>query len=140
MFVALAVLVSHRDVILRYLVEVRQCLNYPVHMDTNLRLAQRVQFDEVLKYCNELSMTIELDSTLAQAEVLFLSFSQMVADIDRRQAERDAASAPGSSAGLRRRRGERGEGNDALSNVEMPEINEYLRELLDSGNGKQRSG
>ena len=32
-------------------------------------------------------MTIELDSTLAQAEVLFLSFSQLVADIDRRRAE-----------------------------------------------------
>ncbi len=54
-----------------------------------------IQFDEVLKvgscllfvqdvqmtlnyfsqYCNELSMTIELDTTLAQAEVLYLSFS-----------------------------------------------------------------
>ncbi|CAL1704533.1 unnamed protein product [Somion occarium] len=65
LFVALAVLESHRDVILRYLVE----------------------FDEILKYCNELSMTIELDSTLAQAEVLFLSFAQLVADIDRRRAE-----------------------------------------------------
>ena len=32
-------------------------------------------------------MTIELDTTLAQAEVLFLSFSQIVADIDRRKAE-----------------------------------------------------
>jgi len=37
------------------------------------------------QYCNELSMTIELDSTLAQAEVLFLSFSQVVSDIDRRR-------------------------------------------------------
>ncbi|EFI28384.1 GTPase-activating protein gyp7 [Coprinopsis cinerea okayama7 len=65
LFVALAVLESHRDMILRYLVE----------------------FDEILKYCNELSMTIELDTTLAQAEVLFLSFAQLVADIDRRKAE-----------------------------------------------------
>ncbi|KAH8107121.1 RabGAP/TBC [Cristinia sonorae] len=65
LFIALAVLESHRDVILRYLVE----------------------FDEILKYCNELSMTIELDTTLAQAEVLFLSFAQLVADIDRRRAE-----------------------------------------------------
>lgn len=32
-------------------------------------------------------MTIELDSTLAQAEVLFLSFAQLVADIERRRAE-----------------------------------------------------
>ncbi|CAE6520409.1 unnamed protein product [Rhizoctonia solani] len=80
LFVALAVLESHRDVILRYLVE----------------------FDEILKYCNDLSMTIELDSTLAQAEVLFLSFQQIVSDIDRRQAEQGLSSSPGS---LRHRRG-----------------------------------
>ncbi|EMD38374.1 hypothetical protein CERSUDRAFT_113536 [Gelatoporia subvermispora B] len=77
LFVALAVLESHRDVILRYLVE----------------------FDEILKYCNELSMTIELDSTLAQAEVLFLSFAQFVADVDRR----DAESTSSDSGQLRRR-------------------------------------
>lgn len=77
LFVALAVLESHRDVILRYLVE----------------------FDEILKYCNELSMTIELDTTLAQAEVLFLSFAQLIADIDRRKAEEVSSS----SSNLRRR-------------------------------------
>ncbi|KEP45951.1 GTPase-activating protein Gyp7 [Rhizoctonia solani 123E] len=81
LFVALAVLESHRDVIIRYLIE----------------------FDEILKYCNDLSMTIELDSTLAQAEVLFLSFQQIVADIDRRQTEQGLSSSPG---GLRRRRGD----------------------------------
>jgi len=32
-------------------------------------------------------MTIELQTTLAQAEVLFLSFDQLVADIDKRKAE-----------------------------------------------------
>ncbi|EUC67275.1 GTPase-activating protein GYP7, partial [Rhizoctonia solani AG-3 Rhs1AP] len=79
LFVALAVLESHRDVIMRYLIE----------------------FDEILKYCNDLSMTIELDSTLAQAEVLFLSFQQT--DIDRRQTEQGLSSSPG---GLRRRRGD----------------------------------
>lgn len=45
-------------------------------------------------------MTIELDSTLAQAEVLFLSFAQIVADIDRRKAEEGESS---SSSGLRHR-------------------------------------
>lgn len=44
-------------------------------------------------------MTIELDSTLAQAEVLFLSFAQLVADIDRRRAEEGIES----SNDLRRR-------------------------------------
>lgn len=80
LFVALAVLESHRDVIMRYLIE----------------------FDEILKYCNDLSMTIELDSTLAQAEVLFLSFQQIVSDIDRRQAEQQGSTS--SAEGMRRRR------------------------------------
>lgn len=79
-------------------------------------------------------MTIELDSTLAQAEVLFLSFAQMVADIDRRKAERDAASTPGAD-GLRRRlapgsSAARKESDDALRNVDLPEISDYLRNLL----------
>ncbi|KAH7924590.1 GTPase-activating protein gyp7 [Leucogyrophana mollusca] len=111
LFVALAVLESHRDMILRYLVE----------------------FDEILKYCNELSMTIELDSTLAQAEVLFLSFAQLVADIDRRRAE-DASTT--SSSGLRRR-GTSTQGLDgqvaAKSKVAMPALSDNLRELLQAG-------
>ena len=44
-------------------------------------------------------MTVELDSTLAQAEVLFLSFAQLAADIDRRRAEEGVES----SNDLRRR-------------------------------------
>lgn len=44
-------------------------------------------------------MTIELDSTLAQAEVLFLSFAQLVADVDRRHAEDGLAT----SGNIRRR-------------------------------------
>ncbi|QRW00174.1 GTPase-activating protein GYP7 [Ceratobasidium sp. AG-Ba] len=111
LFVALAVLESHRDVIMRYLIE----------------------FDEILKYCNDLSMTIELDSTLAQAEVLFLSFQQIVADIDRRQAEQGAAP---SSEGLRHRR--EGSSSSAKPSDEertraalsMPLISDNLRELL----------
>ncbi|KAI0670330.1 RabGAP/TBC [Trametes maxima] len=108
LFVALAVLESHRDVILRYLVE----------------------FDEVLKYCNELSMSIELDSTLAQAEVLFLSFSQLVADVDRKEAENAS-----SAKGLRQRRS----GSVSSPSVKSPAptkrgvISEELRELLRAG-------
>lgn len=81
LFVALAVLHSHREVILRYLVE----------------------FDEVLKYANNLSesvshnslqlvdlrsyrpLQIDLESTLAQAEVLFLSFRALVEEVDRNE-------------------------------------------------------
>jgi len=113
LFVALAVLESHRDVILRYLVE----------------------FDEVLKYCNQLSMTIELDSTLAQAEVLYLSFRQIVQDLDRRQAELLDPS------GIRRRRGGEStstemEGSTTDAAVaglkKLPHISDNLRALLKS--------
>lgn len=109
LFVALAVLESHRDVILRYLVE----------------------FDEILKYCNDLSMTIELDTTLAQAEVLFLSFAQTVADIDRRQAE-----ARSSHDGLRNRtvgEGVERELNAKLNALGSPALSDNLRELLETG-------
>ncbi|KAG2367454.1 rab-GTPase-TBC domain-containing protein [Suillus spraguei] len=108
LFVALAVLESHRDMILRYLVE----------------------FDEILKYCNELSMTIELDSTLAQAEVLFLSFAQLVADIDRRRGEEVSNS---TSSVLRQRRTSASEGTMSLSKVAMPTLSDNLRDLLKAG-------
>ncbi|KAG1756571.1 GTPase-activating protein gyp7 [Suillus paluster] len=102
LFVALAVLESHRDMILRYLVE----------------------------YCNELSMTIELDSTLAQAEVLFLSFAQLVADIDRRRAEEATDS---TTSVLRRRGTTSSEGKASLSKVAMPTLSDNLRDLLKAG-------
>jgi TBC1 domain family member 15 len=46
------------------------------------------EFDEVLKYINDLSMTIDLDSTLVRAEVLFYRFQGTVEIIDRKNAER----------------------------------------------------
>jgi len=74
-------------------------------------------------------MTIELDSTLAQAEVLFLSFAQLVADIDKRRAEE-----AGHSNGVLRRRGTTTSGEKAsLSNVSMPTLSNNLRDLLKAG-------
>ncbi|KAJ3772349.1 rab-GTPase-TBC domain-containing protein [Lentinula raphanica] len=103
LFVALAILESHRDIILRYLVE----------------------------YCNELSMTIEVDSTMAQAEVLFLSFAQLVADLDRRHAE-DLAS---KSEGLRHRGVDSttNEQSSKSSTTKLPLPSGYLRDLLKAG-------
>jgi TBC1 domain family member 15 len=76
-------------------------------------------------------MTIELDSTLAQAEVLFLSFAQLVADIDRRQAE-DCI--PVSSANSLRRRGPTSEGAvESKVKMTLPVLSENLRELLNAG-------
>ena len=65
-------------------------------------------------------MTIELDSTLAQAEVLFLSFSQLVADLDRRAGEAQEPSA----SGLRRR--------GAGAAVGAPIMSQDLRDLLNT--------
>ncbi|KAF8636690.1 hypothetical protein AX17_003495 [Amanita inopinata Kibby_2008] len=103
LFVALAVLESHRDVILRYLVE----------------------FDEILKYCNELSMTIELDTTLAQAEVLFLSFAQLISDMDRKMEDARKLTA----SNLRRR-----EGGTSTTRVDSstPQVPDNLRDLLNN--------
>ncbi|KAF8894519.1 rab-GTPase-TBC domain-containing protein [Infundibulicybe gibba] len=102
LFVALTILESHRDMILRYLVE----------------------------YCNELNMTIELDSTLAQAEVLFLSFAQIIADIDRRKAEDPAPS----TNGIRRRAtGPNTTATDGSSGAGYSLISENLRDLLKTG-------
>jgi hypothetical protein len=76
-------------------------------------------------------MTIELDSTLAQAEVLFLSFSQLVADVDRRQAEGDI---PASSPNNLRYRGSSSDGGvESKVKLTLPNLNENLRDLLNVG-------
>lgn len=72
-------------------------------------------------------MTIELDSTLAQAEVLFVSFAQIVADVDKKAAEEAASS----GIGLRWRGS--GKGAAETSNSKLPVISENLRELLETG-------
>ncbi|KAK8063808.1 GTPase-activating protein GYP7 [Apiospora saccharicola] len=63
LFVALAIMEKHRDVIMTHL----------------------LHFDEVLKYVNELSNTIDLDSTLIRAEALFKRFNRLVEAIDKKQ-------------------------------------------------------
>ncbi|KAK0268209.1 GTPase activating protein [Friedmanniomyces endolithicus] len=62
LFVAMAILEKHRSVILEHL----------------------RGFDEVLKYVNDLSGTIDLESTLAGAEKLFRRFQRTVEAIDRK--------------------------------------------------------
>jgi len=63
LFVALAILEKHRTVIMDHL----------------------KHFDEVLKYVNELSNTIDLDSTLIRAEALFHRFERITQSIDKKQ-------------------------------------------------------
>ncbi|KAF3771225.1 RabGAP/TBC [Cryphonectria parasitica EP155] len=62
LFVALAILEKHRDVIMTHL----------------------QHFDEVLKYINELSGTIDLESTLIRAEALFHKFKRLIEAIDKK--------------------------------------------------------
>lgn len=73
-------------------------------------------------------MTIELDSTLAQAEVLYLSFAQVVADMDRRRAEE-----PASSAQLRKRGAGQSATEEQNAQVKHPVFDDNLRELLKTG-------
>ncbi|KAK9468000.1 rab-GTPase-TBC domain-containing protein [Lipomyces arxii] len=65
LFVALAILDKHKDVIMEHL----------------------EHFDEVLKYMNELSKTIDLEETLTRAEALFYRFQRTVDAIDRKNKE-----------------------------------------------------
>ncbi|KAL5319385.1 hypothetical protein ACEPPN_012436 [Leptodophora sp. 'Broadleaf-Isolate-01'] len=62
LFIALAILEKHRDVIMEHL----------------------QHFDEVLKYVNELSTTIDLESTLVRAEALYRRFQRTVEAIDKK--------------------------------------------------------
>ncbi|CAG8476618.1 33594_t:CDS:10 [Racocetra persica] len=118
LFVALAILDKHRMVIIEYL----------------------KQFDEILKYVNDLSMTIPVDETLLRAETLFHQFQRRVEAIDRKRLnmQQDNQNSGGS---LRRRVGEsvvqngsagEGSSSDATDAVDkLPIISELLRDLLD---------
>lgn len=77
LFIAVAILEKHRDVIMEHL----------------------KQFDEVLKYVNELSGTIELKETLVRAEGLYKRFERTVGVVDRQTA------LPEPNEGLRNRKG-----------------------------------
>lgn len=63
LFIALAILEKHREVIMMHL----------------------KHFDEVLKYVNELSGSMDLDSTLVRAEALFRRFHRLVETIDKKE-------------------------------------------------------
>ncbi|KAI1438804.1 GTPase-activating protein GYP7 [Xylaria sp. CBS 124048] len=63
LFLALAILDKHRDIIMTHL----------------------LHFDEVLKYMNELSETIDLESTLIRAETLFRRFQRLIEAVDKKQ-------------------------------------------------------
>ncbi|GAA5915965.1 GTPase-activating protein GYP7 [Sporobolomyces salmoneus] len=77
LFFALAILEANREVMIRYLRE----------------------FDEILKYTVELSGTLDLQTLLSDAEVLYLTFKQIVAN-----ATPNVAESAVEGGGIRRRR------------------------------------
>lgn len=145
LFIALAILEKHRDVIMEHL----------------------KHFDEVLKYVNELSNTIDLPSTLLRAQSLFRRFQRTVEAVDKRSnfptptvrqrkpADKpsspkpgtsgatsavDGRRRPGSSAGIDR--GEEGKGK-AKEKVISPELRQLLSrkvEVLDKKGVKEHGG
>ena len=78
-------------------------------------------------------MTIELDSTLAQAEVLFLSYAQFVADIDRRRAEEGDQSSSSSVLIHRQNTAGADSAGGKKVNIAYPTLSENMRELLKAG-------
>ncbi|RIA92634.1 rab-GTPase-TBC domain-containing protein [Glomus cerebriforme] len=116
LFVALAILDKHRMIIMEYL-----------H-----------QFDEILKYVNDLSMSIPLDETLLRAETLFLQFQRMVTAIDKKRLGDTNETSQDSNEGVRRRKGkdpvnnDNNDGGEGTSNNTMrfPVVSDLLRGLL----------
>jgi len=91
LFVALAILDRHKEVIMGILPSFpKSAASPPFNLEvlTFVGTEHLRGFDEVLKYINDLSMTIDLDSTLIRAEVLFYRFQGTVELIDRKNAER----------------------------------------------------
>ncbi|ANB15583.1 Gyp7p [Sugiyamaella lignohabitans] len=78
LFVALAILDKNKDEIMEHY----------------------TQFDEILKYMNELSMKIDLEDTLVRAEILFTRFKKTVDMVDRKRAEQNNEDAAGQQEGL----------------------------------------
>ena len=74
----------------------------------------------------DIGWQIELDSTLAQAEVLFLSFRNMVEDLDKENI------VPEAEQGLRKRRGSAALTKaDEEGKEDVRDISPQLRELLE---------
>ncbi|KAM0790942.1 hypothetical protein ACM66B_004247 [Microbotryomycetes sp. NB124-2] len=130
LFIALAIIEAHRDIIIRYLRE----------------------FDEVLKYITQLSGTLEIEGIMADAEVLYATFRQIVEASDKvRDQETQKGKRAANEKGLRQRKGKAGDEGaraqeypptappvppkDDQDDVEvvveqLPEIEDELRVLL----------
>ncbi|CAO3589540.1 unnamed protein product [Absidia cylindrospora] len=76
LFVALSILDQHREFIMDYL----------------------KSFDEILKYINDLALTMDIQETLQRAEILFYQFKQRVEALDKKRTNVVVASPSSSSS------------------------------------------
>ncbi|KAI7898359.1 rab-GTPase-TBC domain-containing protein [Cokeromyces recurvatus] len=107
LFIALSILDQHRDVIIEYL----------------------KNFDEILKYINDLSMTINLQETLQRAEILYHQFKQCVEAVDNKKSKLQALlSIDDKHNDDSLTKTQREEIKNDLS--KLPIINELLRDIL----------
>ncbi|MCJ1460245.1 GTPase activating protein [Mycoblastus sanguinarius] len=126
LFIALAILEKHRDVIMEHL----------------------KHFDEVLKYVNELSNTIDLASTLLRAQGLFRRFQRTVEAVDKRNnfptptvrqrkpadkapSSRPASSGAATGADARRSEAEAGKAKEKVISPELRNLLSRKVEVLD---------
>lgn len=92
-FFALAILEANRDVIVRYLREFDE-VRFPSGLCCPQFFADAVESEQILKYINELSQTLDLATLISDAEVLYLTLREIV----------DASTpAPKPESGLRQR-------------------------------------
>lgn len=83
-------------------------------------------FDEILKYINDLSMTINLEETLQRAEILYYQFKQRVEAVDSKKEQLEVFLSNKSDL-------TEVQINDAKDDLQrLPTINELLREILSS--------
>ncbi|KAG5950284.1 hypothetical protein E4U53_005300 [Claviceps sorghi] len=116
LFIALAILEKHRDVIMEHL----------------------QAFDEVLKYVNELSNTMDLESTLIRAESLYRKFQRLVEAIDKKHnfpTPRQGSSSGEQSAAARAQPqtlpGSKGKEAESQHKVITPELRRLLSKKVD---------
>jgi len=79
-FIALAILEKHRDVIMAHLKHFDEVLKYGVFHSANSRVAMCTD----VMLVNELSGTMDLESTLVRAESLFKRFQRTIETIDKK--------------------------------------------------------
>ncbi|KAF2263659.1 GTPase-activating protein-like protein gyp7 [Lojkania enalia] len=132
-FIALAILEKHRDVIMEHL----------------------KHFDEVLKYVNELSGTIDLQEALIRAESLFRRFQRVVETIDKKNnfpaapqaRQRKQATSPSTSSSpasplphassLGTDKGKQAGLNDQETRVISPELRSLLSRKVETMNQEE---